>query len=47
MLATDGTAEGQHTITVYETNASGLASADTSLVFTLNTHHATSGVHVV
>ncbi|WP_267427685.1 cellulase family glycosylhydrolase [Methylobacterium sp. GC_Met_2] len=47
VLATDGSVDGQHTVTVYETNAAGLSSVDTSLMFTLDTHHAASGVHVV
>jgi hypothetical protein len=42
-LATDGSANGQHTMTVYETSASGLNSANASLSFTLDAHH-TSGV---
>ncbi|MCJ2132685.1 hypothetical protein MKK69_01140, partial [Methylobacterium sp. J-026] len=46
VLATDGSADGPHTVTVYETNAAGLASADASLIFTLDTHHAGSGFHM-
>ncbi len=46
VLPTDGSADGPHTVTVYETNAAGLTSADASLVFTLDTHHAGSGFHM-
>ncbi|MCJ2020752.1 hypothetical protein MKK84_25555, partial [Methylobacterium sp. E-065] len=47
ILATDGSADGQHTITVHETTAAGLTSADASLIFALDTHHMTSGVHTI
>ncbi|WP_342108368.1 carbohydrate-binding domain-containing protein [Methylobacterium sp. SI9] len=47
VLAIDGSADGQHTITVNETSAAGLTSPDATLVFTLDTHHLTSGVHTV
>lgn len=47
VLATDGSADGQHTVTVYETNAAGLTSADATLVFNLDSHHLTSGVHTL
>ncbi|WP_276082290.1 carbohydrate-binding domain-containing protein, partial [Methylobacterium sp. GC_Met_2] len=46
VLATDGSADGQHTVTVYETDAAGHTSADASLVFSLDTHHDSSGFHM-
>jgi beta-glucanase (GH16 family) len=45
VLTLDGSADGQHTVTVYETGASGLSSAYTSLAFSLDTHHALGSSH--
>ncbi|MCJ2021887.1 hypothetical protein MKK84_31515 [Methylobacterium sp. E-065] len=45
VLATDGSANGQHTVTVYETDAAGHTSADASLVFSLDAHHDNNGFH--
>ena len=47
VLATDGTADGSHTVTVYETDAAGHTSADASLVFSLQTHHDNTGFHLM
>ncbi|WP_152997666.1 hypothetical protein [Methylobacterium sp. GXS13] len=44
-LANDGSADGQHTVTVYETSAAGLSSAYASLAFTLDTHLAMGSGH--
>ncbi|WP_267360819.1 MULTISPECIES: carbohydrate-binding domain-containing protein [unclassified Methylobacterium] len=46
VLATDGSTDGQHTVTVYETNAAGLTSIEASLVFSLETHHGSNGFHL-